>query len=73
MAQVDDLRSWRVSGTVCPTVPSFSALRARAHIPQWGGELEGIKGPKGQRDAALDLGERTLAKKWKCAHFSQRA
>ena len=38
-----------------------------------GGELEGTKRPKGQRDAALDLGERTLAKKWICAHFSQRA
>ena len=36
---------------------SFSALRARAR----GGEYEGTKGPKGQRDAALALATRTLA------------
>ena len=38
-----------VSGTKCPTVPSF----------QWGGEYEGTKRPKGQRDAALALAKRT--------------
>ena len=32
-----------------------------SQFPVDGGELEGTKGPKGQRDAALALAKRTLA------------
>ena len=42
-------------------VEGFSALRARAHIPWLGGEYEGTKRPKGQRDVTLVLAKRTLA------------